>query len=323
MQKFHLKLYKKFAFYRKLTDALKELVVPGFGGVPLFYILSFFIREIVNEDINIRASAIAFNFFLALFPALIFLFTLIPYMPLEDLHDEIIELFQQLLPENAFLTIVDVLEDILETRRGGLLSFGFLFTLFFATNGIYSLMEAFNRNDPRSFWTKRLIAAGLTVGFSLLLIIGFSLLIFGQFIISNYADFQGGIFMVFMGIGRWLLMFLIIFLAVSILYYFSAYPRRSIRLMFPGILLASALSVLAAVGFSFYVENYAQYHYFYGPLGTIIILMLWFYFQSNVLLIGYELNHSILLARDSVMEDNFLDPKQKKSASDYKNKGKS
>lgn len=319
MQRFHHKLYRKFPRYRRLVAFLKRIEVPGFGGVPIFYVLSFFIRGLLNENITTRASAIAYNFFLALFPALIFLFTLIPYMPIDELHGEIIELFEQFLPENAFLTIVGVLEDILETRRGGLLSIGFIFTLFFATNGLYSLMEAFNQHDPRSFWKKRLIALGLTVAFSFLLIVMLSLLIGGRIFINTYFGLDDSFLRIFFEVLRWLISLLIILSGIMMLYYYASYPRRPFRLFLPGGLLAAVLAIMASLLFTFYVENYAQYNYFYGSIGTIIILMLWFYFISTILIIGYELNHSILLARDSLMQDNYLDPFQRKPANQFKN----
>lgn len=311
MKRFHLKLYKKFKSYSRVVEVLKRVVIPGFGGVPLFYIISFFINGIINESVSTRASAIAFNFFLALFPALIFVFTLIPYMPLDELHEEIIDFFRQVLPENAFLTIVSVLEDILSTRRGGLLSFGLFLALFFATNGLHSLMEAFNKHDKRSYWHKRVIAAGLTVAYSFILIIGFSLTIFGRHMIELVFDFNHQITLWLLEMLRWILVYVFVFGSVLMLYFYSSFPRRPVQLYVSGALLAAFLLIISSLAFAFYVENYAYYHKFYGTLGTIIVLMLWFYFQSIVLIIGYELNHSILMARNSLKNFESISKEQK------------
>jgi membrane protein len=302
MKNFHLKLYRKFKLYAKVTNALRKIVVPGFGGVPLFYIIGFFFSELVNESITTRASAIAFNFFIALFPGLIFLFTLIPYMPISELYNEVIIFFQEILPRDTFETIEGVLEDVFLVRRGGLLSLGIFLALFFSTNGIYSLMDAFNKNDNRSFWHKRLIALALTVGFTILLIVGFSLIVVGKLIMDFYLN-QGLIteqvyhFIIF---SRWLLILLMVFVGVWLLYFYASFPKRPLRLFVPGTILVTALSLLASIGFAYYVENFAQYSKFYGSLGTIIVVMLWLYFQSLILIIGYELNHSIVLGREKL-----------------------
>lgn len=300
MDKIHAFLKKNIGYYGKLSEKSKGMSLPGFGGIPLYYFIRFFILRMVNENLNIRASAIAFNFFLALIPGLIFIFSLIPYFQIEDLHAEILIFMSELLPDSAYETIRETLVDILKTPRGGLLSFGFFLTIFYATNGVFSLMEAFDKDDPRSYFKKRLVALGLTTLEALLLIMCIILLIAGEFGI-NYFFMQGFsndyAFYYLFHIFRWVVFFIIIYVSISLLFYYGTHRKKRWRFFMPGSLVGSIIIMLSTYAFGYYVDNFSQYNKFYGSLGTLIMLMILIYINSFVMLIGYEINNIILLAR--------------------------
>lgn len=175
-----------------LIARAERISLPFFNGVPLYDVGLFFWRSIVDGAITTRASAIAFSFFIAFFPAILFLFTLIPYIPIENFQSELFRLIRELLPESTFATVEDTVTDIIMRPRGGLLSLGFLMALIFSTNGLASMMTAFDATihsiHRRSFISQRLAALFLLIILSVLLTVAIALLTGGQIAISYLQD---------------------------------------------------------------------------------------------------------------------------------------
>ena len=301
MVNIHKYLYRRLPLYQKTINLLRKVVLPGAQGVPLWYIIRFFTAQLSNEVVTMRASAIAFNLFLALVPSLIFLFTLIPYFPIENLEQEAMNFLSSYMPDQAFATIDTTVRDILVKRRGGLLSFGFLFTVYFATNGIYSLLDAFNQGGARSFAQKWLTALGLMLSTTLVLIVGVSLYVFVEISINEMLEtdyFQTAPSYYVYKALQILIVLGVIYISISMLFRFGP-SQKNLRPPFfsPGSIIATLLMLATGYGFAFYVDNFSQYNKFYGSLGALIVLMIWFYINAIVLIIGYELNQSILMAR--------------------------
>ena len=301
MVDFHKYFYRKVPLYQRLVNRLRSVVLPGSQGVPLWYVLRFFMVQLSNEVVTLRASAVAFNFFLALVPSLIFLFTLIPYFPINDLENQAMRFLEQYMPDEAFATIEATVRDILVKRRSGLLSFGFLFSIYFATNGVYSLLDAFNQGNSRPFARKWLTAFSLMVSIVFVLLFGVSVYIFfeigiNQLFQHSQFEFSPGYYVY--QLLQLLLIFGMIYVSISILYFFGP-SQRIFRppLFSPGSIIATILMLATGYGFAFYVNNFSQYNKFYGSLGALIILMIWLYINAIVLIIGYEINQSILMAK--------------------------
>lgn len=305
--KFNIKQYilnsKPFL---SLIEWSKKFSFPGFDRLPLYYLVSFFLRAIQNEAITMRASSLAFNYLMAIFPAIIFLFTLIPYIPIENFQDEIFKLLQEVLPYNAFEATKSTIEDILKQQRGGLLSLGFALSLYYSTNGIIAMMTAFNTSysstETRSEWQKRLIAIVMIVILSTLVFAAVSLIIFSGTAINmlvEYGWLKGSLTVALIQIGVWLIIFLLFFFAYSFLYHYGPSKRLKYRFISAGSTLATLLTIISSTGFAYFVNNFGEYNKLYGSIGTLIVVMLWLYITSIVLLIGFELNASICRARDS------------------------
>lgn len=164
---------------RLMIRYLRKVVLPGFDGMPLYDVMKFFITGIIKGSVTTRASAISFNFFMALFPAIIVLFTLIPYVPISGFQDSLLELMKNLIPQQIYGAVEDTLFDIINRPRGGLLSVGFFLTLYFATNGVSSIIEAFNQTyhtiETRPFWRQQLVSIAMVLILALLLIIAISI----------------------------------------------------------------------------------------------------------------------------------------------------
>lgn len=292
--------------FLSLIEWSKKTSFPGFDRVPLYYVVSFFLRAMQKEAITMRASSLAFNYLMAIFPAIIFLFTLIPYIPIENFQDEIFKLLQEVLPYNAFEATRSTIEDILKQQRGGLLSLGFVLSLYYSTNGIIAMMTAFNNSysstETRSEWQKRLIALVMFTILSTMVLAAVSLIIFGGTVINmliKYGWLKGSLTVTLIQIGVWLIIILLFFFAYSFLYYYGPSKRMKYRFISAGSTLATLLTIISSIGFAYFVNNFGQYNKLYGSIGTLMVVMLWLYITSLVLLIGFELNASISRARDS------------------------
>lgn len=289
---------KNFIHY--LFTKIKQITLPGFDNQPLYDVLVFLIKSLNKSALTVRASSIAFNMFLALIPALIFFFSSLAYLPIPNFAHELLKLLKEIMPTTAFLTIRSTIIDVVLHKRAGLLSLGFISTLYFATNGMNALITAFNATehtfDHRNWLQRRLVSLILLIIVSTLIIISISLIIFSQSIFE-YVESKNIIsnrLLIYILYGaKWLITIGAFFFSISFLYYFAPARKSKFRLISAGSTTATLLVLLISFGFSFYVNNFAQYNKIYGSLGTLIVLLLWIYFNSLALLIGYELNWSI------------------------------
>ncbi len=285
---------------RLLIRYLRKIVIPGFDGMPFYDVMKFFITGIIKGSVTTRASSVSFNFFMALFPAIIVLFTLIPYVPITGFQDSLLELMKNLIPQQLYGTVQDTLFDIVNRPRGGLLSVGFLLTLYFSTNGISSIIEAFNQTyhtiETRSFVKQQLISLLLLLILALLLIIAIAFITIGPIVI-NWLDTKGfleGRFIYEIIVAsKWLIIVIMFLMMYSFLYYMAPARKKDYRFISAGSTFASLSTILTSIGFNYYVNNFSQYNTLYGSIGTLLVFLLWIYFNSIILLIGFELNASI------------------------------
>lgn len=293
-------------FITAIIEKTKKIVIPGFEGVPLYDVAVFFYNGLRKGDLNTRAAALAFNFFLAIFPAIIFFFTLIPYIPIHNFQDSLLNLLREFIPGQTYAAVEGTLFDIIKRPRGGLLSLGFLLAMFFATNSVNSLIDAFNRTyytvETRSAIKQRMVSIFLVFILSFLVILAISLITFGPVALRWIEDFgilTDWLTLYMINIGKWVIIFALLFFAFSVLYYFAPTVKHRFRFITAGSTLATLLFIATSIGFNFYVNNLASYNTLYGSIGTLIIFMLWLYFNSVIVLVGWELNSSISVARRS------------------------
>ena len=298
--------FKQFFAYRSnlFSQKARLIKLPFFDGLPLYDVAIFFWKGIVDGAISTRASAIAFNFILAIFPAIIFVFTLIPYIPVAHFQQQLLNLLQSILPHNAFLAIEGTIENIVTQPRGGLLSFGFLAAFFFSTNGIVSVIVAFNGTihaiETRSWINQRLVALILAVILTFLTTFSVALITLSQtltkFLVKNGYLQSNLTYYLLLG-GKWLIICALFFFSYAFLFYLAPARRTKFRFISAGGTLATILTIITTIGFSYYINNFGQYNTLYGSIGTLVVVMLSFYFNSLILLIGFELNVSIWRAR--------------------------
>lgn len=288
---------------------MRKIKFKRWDNVSLYKIMKLLVRNLKQDEILNRANAVSFSFILAIFPAIIFLFTLIPYISRiipEVSSESIMAFLAELLPLSMYEVISSTVQDIISNQRGGLLTLGFIFSLYLATNGMMSLMSAFNAcyktNDRRSGLKMRLIATGLTLNLAFVFCLAIVLLVVGQlalnYALTNLNDFEvlSGIdkFTVYMLFTlRFLVIFVVFFLAVSTIYYFGPAIHFNWRFFSIGSFLATLLILGVSYGFSFYITNFGTYNKVYGSIGVLIALMVWVQLVTVVLLVGYEINASI------------------------------
>ncbi len=298
--------------FNVFSQKAKLIKLPFFDGLPLYDVALFFWKGIVDGAISTRASAIAFNFILAIFPAIIFVFTLIPYIPITHFQQQLLTLLQSILPQNAFLAIEGTIENIVTQPRGGLLSFGFLAAFFFSTNGIVSVITAFNGTihaiETRSWINQRLVALVLAVILTSLTTFSVALITLSQtltkFLVKNGYLHSNLTYDLLLG-GKWLIICALFFFSYAFLFYLAPARKTKFRFISAGGTLATILTIITSIGFSYYINHFGQYNTLYGSIGTLVVVMLSFYFNSLILLIGFELNVSIWRARRNNSEKVF------------------
>lgn len=293
-----------------IGDKLRHVSFPGFNKVPLYDVIWFFIRGLQKGSLNTRASSIAFNFLLALGPAIIFLFALIPYLPIDNFQEALFSVFNEIMPVNSYIAIESLISELFQ-KRAGLPLFGLLVSLFFAQKGIHGMIEAFNVTyhsiETRSWYTQRLVSIILVFIFFSLVLLATLIMFFSRIFIQNlsasgYIELDITFYLIM--IGKWIVMLGLTFFCISFLYYSAPSRKTKWRFFSPGSTLATILTVIASLGFSYFVNNYAPFNRFFGSIGALIALMLWLNFNALVLLIGFELNASIKNAKLTMPENN-------------------
>lgn len=288
----------------RIEAILRLLILPGFDEVPLYDVLVFFGKGIFKGALTIRAAAVAFNFFLAIFPFILFIFTLIPYIPIESFQETLMGLFEDIIPPNTFHEVEETITEIVMRQNTGLLSLSFILTFIFSTNGISAIMDGFNGTwhgiDTKNWLQQRLSAVFLLVVLSFFVVLAIALITTGGVLIKSLIAsgwIDGGFTAQLLQISRWFVIVFLTFFSLSMLYYYAPAKRKDYRFISPGSILATALFIVGTLAFNFYISNFSRYNALYGSIGTLIIFMMWLYFNALILLIGFELNASILQAK--------------------------
>lgn len=256
-------------------------------------------HEIGKDEITDRAAALGYYFLFALFPALLFLTSLLGMLPLTGLMERLIAYADRALPGDAGRIVGQTLAEIQAGARGGLLSFGVLAALWAGSNGMASVMTALNAaygvDDARPWWKRRLLSIVLTFGFALFIVAALVLVVFGPRIAETVADTLGfgSLFALAWKILNLPVVVFFVLLGIALVYYFAAAVRQHWRWVTPGSVVGLVLWLGMSYGLRFYVANFADYGATYGSIGGVILLMLWLYLSGLILLVGAEINAEI------------------------------
>jgi membrane protein len=278
----------------------KHLYLPGFEGVPLYDVINFFYKQVQTVGLTERASAIAYNFIMAIPPSFLFLFTLIPSLPFikkMTLKRELHALITDIIPAKIHnANLIKFVDSFIDDSKIGLLSFGLLMALFFASNAMMGLMRSFNKNyigfAKRKDLHTRWMAIKLTA-LLFLLLLGFLILVITQGAVLKLIGIKSSTLREIIYYARWIFVVALIYYSIAFIYKYAPAVEKKWKLISPGTILATFLSILATLGFSYFVNNFGKYNALYGSIGTIIVFMAVIYINALVLIIGFELNVSI------------------------------
>lgn len=303
------RVYHYFKFHPlwlRIVEWTKTHSLPGLSRIPIYNLLIFIEKETKEDAIVTRANSMAYSFFMAIFPAIIVLFTLLAYTPLYENFDDVLrESIHEIMPGSAGKLIFKTIEDIATIPRSGLLSFGFFLSIWFASDGMMSMMRGLEKDYSATFkrrtgFEKRLIAIQLTFLVAFVLVSSVVLVILGNTILSFVFHYIQAdlITRTTLFSFRWIVVLLLFYTTFSTIYRYGSSTRRRISFYNPGAMLATLLSVISSWGFSFYVDNFGNFNKIYGSIGTLIVLMIWIQLNCMILLIGFELNAGIAVLRD-------------------------
>jgi len=286
------------------TDVIRKARLPGFDGAPLELVGRLIVKGLFGRGVLVtRASAIAFNMLMALLPATIFLFTIIPYIPIPNFQAELIRLFENMLPVAAYSLLETTIVDVITNKSGVLLVVMFFATIIFSTNGIHALIHAFNVSvhdfESRSWLQQRKIAVILLIFILVMFYASSALIILSRSVVDRMVEIGilkiNIVYYVIM-VFKWILIIAMLFFAISTMYYLVPARKKDFRYISPGSIVATSLFIITSLAFSAYVNNFGQYNKLYGSIGTLIMILIWLYLNSVSLLLGFELNVSIKAA---------------------------
>lgn len=290
--------------FRRLIGWSRKIILPGFEGFDLFRITRFFVQALAEGHLVTRASAIAFKLFLAFFPAVIVLLTLIPYVPIDDFQARLLATFKDMMPMEVFSFIETTLHDLVVKKHATLLSVSFVMGIYLASNSIDAVLAGFSGSANLTTWhspfKQRLLSLGLLLALTLLAIIAIPLLTVSGTVINQLTRLgfvPDGIIYYALFAAKWLISILVVMTAVSLLYNAGDPTTNRFKLFSPGALLAVFLILLVSQALAYMFSNITNYNALYGSIGVILAVQLWIYFNMIAILVGYELNTSITRAR--------------------------
>ena len=289
-----------------LVRFFKKIKLPGLEGLSFYDLLELYITGIVKGALSARASAIAYSFFTALFPFLLFILIIIPYIPIDDFKIEFLRFLESFLPPNTSdFFFENIFENIDHTQRGGLLSSVFVLSVILMANGVNAVFSGFENSYheqlSRNVFKQYIYALSIALILSLLLVITIAVLgyfqiyiVQGLFGVLEEKGYQVGAQSVYWtNVAKYLFSVIMVYMATATLYYFGTLEGRNSKFFSVGALFTTFLIISTSYFFGVYIENFSQYNKLYGSIGGLLILLLYLWINASILLLGYELNATI------------------------------
>ena len=292
---------------------LKRFKLPGLEGLSFYDLSELYITGIVKGALTTRASAIAFSFFTAIFPFLLFVLIIIPYVPIDDFKMEFLQFLESFLPASTSdFFFENIFENIDQTQRGGLLSSVFILSILLMANGVNAVFSGFENSYheqlTRNVFKQYLYALGIALILAFLLIITIIVLGYIQIYVvqellsaledRGYEVDSGGVF--WAGVVKYVFFVIMVYIATATLYYFGTREGRDSKFFSIGAIFTTLLIMVTSYLFGIYIENFGQFNKLYGSIGALLILLLYLWLNANILLLGYELNASLNKLRKNV-----------------------
>ena len=290
---------------RDVVRFSKKIKLPGMGGFSLYNLLDVYGTGILNGTFSFRASSIAYSFFLALFPFLLFLLNLIPYIPIDGFQTRFLIFMEALLPAQTTEFFYPIIADIAVNPRAGLISFVFFLSIFLSANGVNTIFSAFEHSFHvtinRSFFRQYLVAIIVSIFLALLLLTSVGVILYGEYIINDLqsrAYIDNDVFWI--SFFQFVVFVIMIYGVIATLYYFGTKEGKESRFFSVGAITTTVLFIVTTYLFGVYINNFSNYNELYGSIGALLILMFYIWINANLLLLGFELNVSIRRLKDKL-----------------------
>ena len=287
---------------RNLIRTAKRIKLPGFEGLSLFDLIKSYTVGIIEGTFSSRASGIAFSFFMALFPFMLFILNLVPYIRIKNFQEEFRFFINELMPAQTADFIDPIILDIAANPRGSLLSFTLLLAIFLTTNGVNAIFSGFEYSfhvrQKRSILQQYVAAFGVSLFLTVVLFISIIAIIFGQYFIITLNE-QGLNLndVIWINVIRYILIMVLMYVVIATLYYFGTKEGKKSRFFSIGAVITTFFFMITTFLFTLYINNFSNYNELYGSIGAMLILMLYIWINSNLLLLGFELNATIYRLR--------------------------
>jgi len=301
---------EKLPVIRTLASWTKKINLPGTNGLSLYSLLEIYGTGIIKGTFSSRASSIAYSFFIAIFPFLLFILNLIPYLDFIDgFLTQFLIFIQGLLPAQTADLFYPVIADIAVNPRGGLLSFSIILAMFLSANGVNAIFSAFEYSVHvtinRTFFRQYAVAFGVAILLALLLLTTVGVILYGEFLINELVGkvyVENHVYLI--SIMQLVVFIIMIYTIISILYYFGTKQGRESHFFSFGALMTTILFLLTTYLFGIYINNFSNYNELYGSLGALLIMLFYIWMNSNLLLLGFELNLSLQMLKDRNKKNN-------------------
>ena len=288
---------KSLRLYKSLIILLKLTKLPGLNGLSLFDFLKMYALGIVNGTMTTRAGSISFSFFMALFPFLLFILNLIPFIPIENLDVIVFNFVEIILPKETHVFFNEIFIDIQSKPRVGLLSSVFILSIFLTANGVSSIFlsfeESYHVKSTRSFFNQYIFSVFFSVLIAFFLLLGIIIFVYYEIYILNNLQNLITSDLQLIRLGQILFLIVVVYFSISTLYYYVTIESKILSFFSPGSFLTTFLILVSTYFFGVYVEKFSTYNKLYGSIGALLIFMLYTWINSFLLLLGFELNTSI------------------------------
>lgn len=286
-----------------LVKLLKKIKWSGYS-FSLYDLLKLYLFGILKGALTYRASAIAYSFFIAIFPFLLFILNLIPYVPIKNFQQDFLIFINDMLPAGTHQFFSDIFFDIANKKRAGLLSSVFVLSIFLMANGVNAIFGGFEYSyqikKVRSVVKQYLISLIIAVIMAIALLLSVIFYVLFRVYAVEYLTKLSFLYPIenIISIGKVFTLIMITYLMTSILYYFGTIDGKKASFFSVGSLLTTTLFVVTTYLFGIYIENFSQYNQLYGSIGALLIFLFYIWLNSNILLLGFEFNISVLRLKE-------------------------
>ena len=299
-----------------VKNFLKNIKLPFLQGLSLYELLHFYISGIIKGALSYRAAAISWSFFMALFPFALFILNLIPFIPIQNFQKDFLQFVSEAVPPNTYGAIENIINDILHNSHSGLLSSGFLLSVFLMTNGVNAIMSGFETSHhvivKRAYFHQYFIALGLSLLLTFVLIITVSTIIIFEVviqktIIQDVLSERISNKISLIQFGRYLFVLIMIIIVIATLFKFGIHQTRKRAFITFGTIFTTVLIIITSYFFGIWVVKFSKYNELYGSIGTLLIVMFYLWINCMILLLGFELDASIAKLKRYPEENPHLD----------------